>query len=217
MIFIRDKARIIYNQKRRSRFFWDLKKGDKTLSMDYPLDENSIFIDVGGHLGNFSHNIYKKYKCTIYAFEPLKNNFDKMAKNLSSFPKIICVNSALSNFDGETYISSLGASSSLFDRNEGGVSSKISVKSFSTFVKEENLEIIDLVKMNIEGSEYELLDEIIESGCINKIKYLQIQFHNFVNDAPRKRKDIRNKLKLTHINKFNYPYIWERWDIKSDI
>lgn len=216
LIFIRDKARIIYNQKRRSRFFWDIKNGDKTLSIDYPLNENSIFVDVGAHLGNFSRDIYIKYNCTIYAIEPLKDNFDIMSKNLSIYPKIICINSALSNFDGETYISNLGASSSLFNRNEGGVSSKISVKSFSTFVKEESLDIIDLVKMNIEGSEYELLDEIIESGCINKIKHLQIQFHNFVNDAQIKRNTIRNKLKLTHNNNFNYPFIWERWDIKSD-
>jgi FkbM family methyltransferase len=185
--------------------------------MNYPLDKSSIFIDVGGHLGNFSYDIHKKYECSIYAFEPLKDNFDKMSKNLSMFPKIICINSALSNFDGETHISSLGASSSLFDRKEGGANTKISVKAFSTFVGEEGLEVIDLVKMNIEGSEYELLDEIIDSGCISKIKHLQIQFHNFVEDAPRKRKEIRTKLKMTHVNKFNYPFIWERWDIKNDI
>jgi len=105
----------------------------------------------------------------------------------------------------------------LFDRKEGGANTKIFVKAFSTFVREEDLEVIDLVKMNIEGSEYELLDEIIDSGCIGKIKHLQIQFHNFVEDAPRKRKEIRNKLKMTHVNKFNYPFIWERWDIKNDI
>ena len=69
--------------------------------------------------------------------------------------------------------------------------------------------------MNIEGSEYELLEEIIESGNILKITHLQIQFHNFVENATEQRKNIRNKLKKTHTNIFNFPFIWERWDIKN--
>ena len=66
---------------------------------------------------------------------------------------------------------------------KGSLDKKISVVSFSTFVKEQNFETIDFVKMNIEGSEYELLEEIIESGNILKITHLQIQFHNFVENA----------------------------------
>jgi len=152
LLTIRDKLRIFYNQKRRSRFFWELRDGDIKLSLIYPLDSNSTFIDVGGHLGDYSAAIYKKYKCNIYAFEPLLENF----------------------------------------------------------------ETIDFVKMNIEGSEYELLEEIIESGNILKITHLQIQFHNFVENATERRKNIRNKLKKTHVNIFNFPFIWERWDIKND-
>jgi len=126
-----------------------------------------------------------------------------MRNNLKNYPKIHCINSALSNYDGETYISNLGASSSLFNRKEGSLDKKISVVSFSTFVKEQNFETIDFVKMNIEGSEYELLEEIIESGNILKITHLQIQFHNFVENATEQRRNIRNKLKKTHVNIFN--------------
>lgn len=36
---------------------------------------------------------------------------------------------------------------------------------------------IGLMKINIEGGEYELLERMIELGIINKVKDIQIQFH----------------------------------------
>ncbi len=213
LISFRDKLRIIYNQKRRSRFLWNLNKGDSLLSFDYPLNEKSIFFDIGAHIGNFSSKMYEKFECNIYAFEPLEENFKILKQNLNNHKKIKCYQIALLNFDGYSNISSLGASASLFDRNEGSTNKEVIVKSFGTFIREENLNFIDFVKMNIEGSEYDLLNDIIDSGNILKIQHLQIQFHNFVDDSEAKRKVIRNKLKKTHKNIYNFPFIWERWDL----
>ena len=213
LISFRDKFRIIYNQKRRSRFLWNLRKGDSLLSFDYPLNQNSIFFDIGAHVGNFSTKMYEKFECNIYAFEPLDENFKKLTQNLNNYKKIKCFQIALLNFDGYSNISSLGASASLFDRNEGSTNKEVVVKSFETFITEENIKFVDFVKMNIEGSEYDLLNDIIDSGNIKKIQHLQIQFHNFVDDSETKRKMIRNKLKKTHKNIYNFPFIWERWDL----
>ena len=213
LISFRDKLRIIYNQKRRSRFLWNLNKGDSLLSFDYPLNEKSIFFDIGAHIGNFSSKMYEKFECNIYAFEPLEENFKILKQNLNNYKKIKCYQIALLNFDGYSNISSLGASASLFDRNEGSTNKEVIVKSFGTFIREENLNFIDFVKMNIEGSEYDLLNDIIDSGNISKIQHLQIQFHNFVDDSEAKRKVIRNKLKKTHKIIYNFPFIWERWDL----
>ena len=80
------------------------------------------------------------------------------------------------------------------------------------FFDEEKIEEIDLLYLNIEGSEYKLLDQLIESGLINKIKHLQVQFHNYIDDASNKRKLIRKHLDKTHKCIFNFPFIWERWD-----
>ena len=40
-----------------------------------------------------------------------------------------------------------------------------------------NIENIKLMKVNIEGGEYELLPRLIESGFIKRIRNIQIQFH----------------------------------------
>ena len=39
---------------------------------------------------------------------------------------------------------------------------------------------IDLLKINIEGGEYEVLENLIENDLIKNIDNIQIQFHDFV-------------------------------------
>ena len=82
----------------------------------------------------------------------------------------------------------------------------------SKFIEEESIQEIDLLYMNIEGSEYQLLNHIIETGLIQNVKHLQVQFHNYILNSKLERKKIRKKLKKTHYCVFNFPFIWERWD-----
>ena len=49
---------------------------------------------------------------------------------------------------------------------------------------------IDLLKINIEGGEYDILERMYKTGTINKVQNLQIQFHNFVEDAQSKYDNI---------------------------
>ena len=65
------------------------------------------------------------------------------------------------------------------------------------------------VSINIEGGEYTLLEQIINSGLINQINNLQIQFHDFFPDSQNKRKEIINKLFRTHETIFSFPFVWE--------
>jgi len=67
------------------------------------------------------------------------------------------------------------------------------------------------MSINIEGGEYALLDHILESNLINKISYLQIQFHDISDTSEKHREEIRRKLELTHQEKFCFPFVWEGW------
>lgn len=71
------------------------------------------------------------------------------------------------------------------------------------------------MKINIEGGEYNLVKKLIDSDLIEKIKYLQIQFHNFVENSEQKRQNLRFKLTRTHIEMWNYEFVWESWRLKS--
>ena len=210
----RDLLRIIYNQKRRSRFLWNLRNGDEKLSLDYDFTNKSIVFDVGTYTGSFTEKIVNRFDCIVYAFEPKNEYFNYLMNKFKKNKNVRIFNFALSNFTGTAQISDIGAGSSIIERVENSDYETINVVSFVDFLKMENIDSIDLLYLNIEGSEYDLFTNIFENNYQNKINHFQIQFHNFVNQAKQKRREIRKVLKITHDCKFNFPFIWERWDKK---
>jgi hypothetical protein len=48
---------------------WFRDRGDKTLRLDYPLNANSLVVDVGGYRGDFAGAIYKRYGCRVIIFQ----------------------------------------------------------------------------------------------------------------------------------------------------
>ena len=71
--------------------------------------------------------------------------------------------------------------------------------------------MVDLMKINIEGGEYDGLDKLVGTGLIKGIKSIQVQFHDFVPDAEKRVKDIHDKLQVTHIPTYQYEFVWENW------
>ena len=55
-----------------------------------------------------------------------------------------------------------------------------------------------------------------ETKTISKVKNLQIQFHNFVEDAQDKYDDIVNKLQDTHVCDFDSMWRWSFWSLKEE-
>ena len=79
LLKFRDILRILYNQKRRSRFFWNLMDGDEKLS-DYKFTNESIIFDVGTYIGSFTEKLLNKFDCYVYAFEPKEKYFNNFKK-----------------------------------------------------------------------------------------------------------------------------------------
>jgi hypothetical protein len=71
------------------------------------------------------------------------------------------------------------------------------------------------MKINIEGGEYDLLDHLIETGWIRRIRDVQIQFHDFVSGATQRMHHIQAALKNTHHTTYQYPFVWENWHINE--
>ncbi|OQY75999.1 MAG: hypothetical protein B6D44_00350, partial [Ignavibacteriales bacterium UTCHB2] len=103
-----------------------------------------------------------------------------------------------------------GVSSSVFGRDSNA---KVIVKicDIIEFIESEKIDYINLMKINIEGAEYDLLDRLIDSNSITRIENLQIQFHIFVENAKQRRELLREKLKKTHYLTYDYPFVWENW------
>lgn len=87
----------------------------------------------------------------------------------------------------------------------------IQLKAMARVMTELNIKQIDLLKINIEGGEFPLLEHLLNSELMVKINHLQVQFHDFAEDAVSRRDLIRRKLVITHTQEWCYPFVWESW------
>jgi hypothetical protein len=74
-----------------------------------------------------------------------------------------------------------------------------------------SVEKIDLIKINIEGGEYELLSRLIETGLIDKINNIQVQFHEVTSTSLSEMHIIQQSLSKTHKPTYQYEFVWENW------
>ena len=70
------------------------------------------------------------------------------------------------------------------------------------------------MKINIEGGEFDLLDQLIKSKLVTRIDNIQVQFHNFFDNSKDRREGIRKQLKQTHYLTYDYYFVWENWKLK---
>ena len=81
--------------------------------------------------------------------------------------------------------------------------------------EELELDHIDLLELNIEGSEYEVLPRLVETGWISRIDTILVQFHEWLPRAHRRRRSIQRVLRETHTQLWDYPWVWEAWRRKE--
>lgn len=187
--------------------------GLKRSSFDF-LNENSTVIDLGGYKGDWTSDLYSRYNCSIHIFEPVKAFAEIIQLRFKKNLKIKVYQAGLAEADGNAIISLDEFASKITIEKELGNTERIELKEFNSFLSETGIQKIDLIKINIEGAEYELLNHLINTGTIDKIKVLLIQFHDFIPDAESKRESIRQALNITHKIIFDYPFVWECWERK---
>ena len=195
-----------------SYYKWKKDKSDH-LRFDYDLNDYSLIFDVGGYHGDWTAKIFKKYNCNVYVFEPVKSFFEIINNRFKSNEKIKVFNFGLSDSNAQEQIYLKNDASSTNKHLRGLLSEEIKLVDIVLFLKEKNIKKIDLMKINIEGEEYKLLPRLIDSAWIKSCKNLQIQFHNFVENAEELRSSIRKKLSKTHHLTYDYPFLWENWEL----
>lgn len=78
-------------------------------------------------------------------------------------------------------------------------------------------EEIRVLKCNIEGGEFVLLNYIIDKGLMNNIVDLQVQFHLIEGrDSKKEYADLEKRLRQTHELSWRYPFCWESWQRRRE-
>jgi FkbM family methyltransferase len=196
---------------------WYKDNKEKTLRYEYPLNSDSTVIDVGGYEGDFASEIFSRYQSCIFVFEPVKRYVNYLNERFSQNNSIKIIPYGLGD-KNETLNIHVMEEASSYNRSETihkkGEEEVISIMDVVDFFNENEIKYIDLIKINIEGGEYDLLDKMIESGYIKICKNIQVQFHDFYPDFQKRYDCIKKELSKTHLITYNYPFVWENWQLK---
>ena len=160
------------------------KHYQKLVNLEH-INNNSIILDIGANIGDVTDVIMKKYNPNIYCYEPNISCYNYMLKRFKKNSKIKIFNVAVSNFSGKTFlyfhnkstnISEFNERSSLKKEKDGlDINKKIEVNCINIKEILEKHNQIDLIKIDIEGSEYEVMPEIIKNK--DKIKMVLCETH----------------------------------------
>jgi FkbM family methyltransferase len=133
------------------------------------VEAGDVVFDVGAYFGFFSYHAVQKGAKEVYAFEPNPYVFEILKKHAEMWnDKIKPYQLALSDKNGEAdlFISNeLGVDSTMLENRENSIlkfhqyNKKVKVKTMTldSFVKEYNVERVDFIKIDAEGSEREIL------------------------------------------------------------
>lgn len=200
-------------EKEVDRWFQD--DGDRTLRVNYDLDRESLVFDLGGYEGDWSAEIAARYGCRIFVFEPVHDYANRIIKRFRRNDMVRVFSFGLGSGDITQMIHIAEEGSSLFaspnvPRRTTDVA--ITIRAAADFFSELKVERVDLMKINIEGGEYDLLEHLIDTGLIASVRSIQVQFHDFVPQAESRRLKIREKLLKTHACTYEYKFVWENWE-----
>lgn len=136
------------------------------------LKEDSVFLDFGANVGEISRYVSTISNCFVYAYEPHPKAFEILKLNLLGYKKVKLINEGVGGKSKKSllyyYLSddqnlTLKHSVSASVYNYGNFNREINIKinSISDILK--NFKYIDCIKIDIEGSEYEILPDIFKN------------------------------------------------------
>lgn len=182
----------VEEENKTINFFNDYLKisSDITDKID---NTKKVFIDGGARIGESIHMLLKKrpdmFGCDVYLFECNPNHKENLEnliienKNYNFYLR----QDALWNKNEEKYFyitndiwGDLGCTLKREKKEKFDNDKVYNVNCIKTseFIFSLNKEDYIILKLDIEGAEYEVLDDLIETGAINMIKELYVEFHD---------------------------------------
>jgi FkbM family methyltransferase len=190
---------------------------EHTFFDDYFRKEINV-VDLGACRGEFINEINSLYsvkKAILVEANP--TNFSQ----LKDLPNYVLYNKAISSKDNET-IEFFEDPTSPYNGSKdfnyfNGIKHSIKTISLETLCKENNIDFIDILKIDIEGAEYDILENTPDS-FFDKIGQITVEFHDFVDPElkPRTIEIVKrmNNLGFSHIAKpINHMYGSDYYDV----
>lgn len=188
---------------------WRDARGDEKLRLDYALNRDSVVFDMGGFEGNWAHDMHQRYGCRVLVFEPVQSYAEAIKRRFSGNSAIEVYACGLAGATRREQIGLCSDGSSVFRQAEQ--IEEIDLIDAEEWFQQHPTPRIDLMKLNIEGGEYELLERLIATNRIGAIGDIQVQFHDIAPDSGARMAAIQQQLAKTHAPTYQFRFVWENW------
>jgi len=182
---------------------------NEVLFRDLELTSNSVVLDFGGYIGEFSEEILQRFDCQLHIFEPVQLFVNELRKRFEGSEKVWIYDYAVGLKQRDFFLVLDGEATSEF---RGSIGLPCSLRSVDQTIIP-RLSSIDLIAINIEGGEYELVPALYQAGVLNKVGQILIQFHKVGPNSDESVAQIRAIMRETHTLEWRYEYVWELWKI----
>jgi len=171
----------------------------------------ALVLDLGAFEGDFAARCLAG-GAKVWAFEPVAPFVKGLSRRFKGEPKARLFNFGLAGRPQKLRMVLDGPATRPGAKDQG---LPVELKSAEAFFKAQRLGRAALLKINIEGGEFELLERLVQTPWIGRMQRLQIQFHPHVAGAVERRRALRQALARTHRLEWDYPWIWESWKLKA--
>lgn len=187
------------------------RNGGNEQLYDVPVITGDLIIDAGGYQGEWTAKMMTRYGCRSELFEPVPT-FATDCQRLfarNSWVRVHCCALGGSSRTTTFNLASTGTSEFLPNAAEGTFEAQ--VVDVAEFLKTLDDQPVACLKLNIEGGEYEVLERLLDTHQIHRLKSLLIQFHRQPPGWEARREAIVERLRATHDRVRCYPMVWEKW------
>lgn len=208
-----------YRPAVRRFFLTSAQQPDILIDVDLP--EGAVVLDVGAFVGEWSQRIVERAdargptELQIHAFEPEPSAIKRFRQSIGHDKRVHLHPFGLGARDRLEQLAIDGPASSVYANpaTPGRIgSTEVELRDVDAVLSSLAIDRIDLLKINIEGGEFELIDRLHEAGWIARTGPVIVQFHEFAPDAYSARRRNRRQLAKTHRCTWNFPWVYERWD-----
>lgn len=147
------------------------------------IKKNDVVVDIGANIGIFERYAYINGAKKIYCYEPEKNNFNILQKNISNIT--IAKQYIISDisYSRLLFLDKTIGGHSIYNNNinntKTGESYLIQSKTLNDIFLEEKLDRINFLKIDAEGAELEIINSITDEN-LNKIDKIVLEYHDMI-------------------------------------
>ena len=180
--------------------------GDNRFRFHQNCKRTGIIIDVGAFEGEFT-KFHMETAEQIICFETHSDAVAKLNETFGVEKKVVVCPFGISRKDTRGYSVGSGPGAKLvFDD-----AADIIIRNVRDVFKELGVVKIDLIKINIEGGEFELIEALHEFGMLDKIEEIHVQTHDFADEFLDKTLHMHRLLSEKFELIASYPLVWDFW------